>query len=76
MQQNADIYLLQSDFAVNTCILLHLVGFLLTYINNFTHNILIKTIKNDTFKQSIETTVLIPAFTGNGKYINQFSSII
>jgi len=33
MQQYADIYLLQSDFAVkNVCILLHLVGFLLTLL--------------------------------------------
>jgi len=29
MQQYADIYLLQSHFAVNICILVHLVGFLL-----------------------------------------------
>ena len=34
-------------------------------INNFIHNILIKTINNDTFKQYVETTVH-NAFIGNG----------
>jgi len=40
------------------------------YIKNFIHNIVIKTMNNDTFKQSVETTVLVHAFTGNGNTIN------
>jgi len=36
------------------------------YINNFIHNILTKTIKNDTFKQCVEIAVLVHGFTGNG----------
>ena len=36
------------------------------YTNKFIHNISIKTIKNYTFKQSVETTVLVHAFIGNG----------
>ena len=35
-------------------------------IYNFIHNNLIKTINNDTFKQYVETTVLVHAFIGNG----------
>ena len=36
------------------------------YINNFIHNVLIKTINNDTSKQYVETTVLVHAFTALG----------
>jgi len=36
------------------------------YINNFIHNVLIATINNDTFKQFVQTTVLVHAFIGNG----------
>jgi len=36
------------------------------YIYNFIHTVLIKTIKNDTFKQSVQTTVPVHTFTGNG----------
>jgi len=36
------------------------------YIYIFIHIILIKTINNYTFKQSVETTVLVHAFIGNG----------
>ena len=44
-----------------------LIGsFLKIYINNFIHNVLIKTINNDTSKQYVETTVLVHAFTAFG----------
>ena len=35
------------------------------YINNFNNNVLIETINNDTFKQFVQTTVLVNAFIGN-----------
>jgi len=36
------------------------------YIHNVIHNVLIKTINNDTSKQYVETTVLVHAFTALG----------
>ena len=42
------------------------------YISNFIHSILIKTINNDTFKQSVATTVLAHAFNGNGNILINF----
>ena len=39
------------------------------YINNVIHDILIKTINNDTFNQYVETTVLVHAFIGNGNIL-------
>jgi len=57
---------------------MHLFPYLHEYIriNNFIHNILIKTINNDTFKQSVETTVPVHAFNVKWQHINQFSTII
>ena len=40
--------------------------YIYTHTHNFIHNILIKTIKNGTFKQFVETTALVHAFIGNG----------
>jgi len=42
------------------------------FIYNFIHTILIKTINNDNFKQSVETTVLVHAW----QHINEFSTNI
>ena len=36
------------------------------YKSNFIHNISIKTINNDTFKQLVETKALVHSFIGNG----------
>ena len=41
----------------------------LIYINNFIHNVLIKTINNDTSKQYVETTVLVHDFTALGNTV-------
>jgi len=36
------------------------------HINNFNNNVLIETVNNDTFKQFVETTVLVHTSIGNG----------
>jgi len=36
------------------------------YINNINNNVLIETFNNDTFKQFVQTTVLVHASIGNG----------
>ena len=66
-------------FSCDTChkwaIYIYIYIYTHIYIYNFIHNILIKTIKNYTFKQFVETIALVHAFIGNGnKLINSQAS--
>ena len=51
---------------VCVCVCVHTYIHTYIYISKFIYNILIKTIKTDTFKEFVETTVLVHAFIGNG----------
>ena len=55
---------------VCVCVCVCVFFYLYIYKSNFINNILIKTIKNDTFKQFVQTTAPVHAFFGNGNTIN------